>query len=49
MRTHNGEIDVQSAPGLGTTFTIDFPQPEARSALAPATKPVGETVVWANA
>jgi CheY-like chemotaxis protein len=32
---HNGEIDVQSRPGQGTTFTLRFPLGEAVGAEAP--------------
>jgi len=31
VTSHGGCIDVQSNPGVGTTFTIDFPEAEARS------------------
>ena len=31
VTSHGGCIDVQSKPGVGTTFTIDFPEAEARS------------------
>ena len=31
VTSHGGCIDVQSNPGVGTTFTIDFPEAEAMS------------------
>ncbi|MGV7227643.1 MAG: hybrid sensor histidine kinase/response regulator [Nitrospirales bacterium] len=31
VTSHGGRIDVQSNPGVGTTFTIDFPEAEASS------------------
>ena len=31
VTSHGGCIDVQSKPGVGTTFTIDFPEAEVRS------------------
>ena len=39
VTSHGGCIDVQSEPGQGTTFTIDFPEIEAKS-IQGETKPL---------
>jgi PAS domain S-box-containing protein len=41
VTSHGGCIDVQSEPGQGTTFTIDFPEIEAKSTQG-ETNPLGQ-------
>jgi len=31
MQLHNGSIDFESTPGMGTTFRLKFPQREAQA------------------
>jgi len=38
VTSHGGCIDVQSEPGQGTTFTIDFPEIEAKSIRGETTR-----------
>ncbi|SDN99674.1 PAS domain S-box-containing protein [Rhodoferax sp. OV413] len=37
MRSHAGAVDVQSAPGLGSRFTLYFPATETGTAATPST------------
>jgi PAS domain S-box-containing protein len=43
VKQHEGFIDVRSAPGRGTTFTLYFPEAEAGAASSP--HPVRETAM----
>ncbi|MDA8450784.1 ATP-binding protein [Acidovorax sp. NCPPB 3859] len=48
MRTHGGAVDVQSAPGEGSRFTLYFPAAEAEAAPA-AAAPAGDAAPAAGA
>jgi CheY-like chemotaxis protein/anti-sigma regulatory factor (Ser/Thr protein kinase) len=43
MRSHHGGIDVQSAPGAGSVFTLYFPS-TSEPVLAPAPEPITKPV-----
>lgn len=38
MREHGGQVGIDSAPGAGTTVTLQFPKPGARARMLPPTK-----------